>query len=216
MGRLPTGEELRRILACPVPAPRPLLLSSGLRMGEALKIGVGDICLDDDPPKVIVRGQFAKSGNPPHILPNGGGRPELPRDKGRVPAVRRPEDYEGPQVRQGWEALPHDAGERPQDAVQRAQEVLQDKAVLELAKIVRAADTGKPEAAPEAAGLDAIMTGISIAARDDNEAIRNAALVYDALYKNCRLERIKEDYKTELGKMDRGQRRVFLKKKLDE
>jgi len=121
-------------------------------------------------------------------------------------------------------AIPYDApgaelghhGEKCSfDAIVDKYEIL-DPAVLELAKIVRAADTGKLEAAPEAAGLDAIMTGISIAARDDNEAISNAAPVYDALYNNCRLKRIKENYKTELGKMDRGQRRVFLKKKLDE
>jgi hypothetical protein len=120
-------------------------------------------------------------------------------------------------------AIPYDApgaelghhGEKCSfDAIVDKYKIL-DQAVLELAKIVRAADTGKLEAAPEAAGLDAIMTGISIAARDDNEAIRNAAPVYDALYNNCRLKRIKEHYKTELGKMDRGQRRIFLKKKLD-
>lgn len=121
-------------------------------------------------------------------------------------------------------AIPYDApgaelghhGEKCSfDAIVEKYKIM-DPAVFELAKIVRAADTGKPEAAPEAAGLDAIMTGISIAARDDNEAIRNAALVYDALYKNCRLKRIKENYKTELRKRDSGQRRVFLKKKLDE
>jgi hypothetical protein len=121
-------------------------------------------------------------------------------------------------------AIPYDApgaelghhGERCSfDAIVEKYKIL-DPAVLELAKIVRAADTGKPEAAPEAAGLDAIMTGISIAARDDNEAINNAALVYDALYNNCRLKRIKENYNNELGKMDRRERRIFLKKKLDE
>lgn len=121
-------------------------------------------------------------------------------------------------------AIPYDApgaelghhGEKCSfDAVVKKYNIM-DPAILELAKIVRAADTGKPEAAPEAAGLDAIMTGISIAARDDKEAIKNSAPVYDALYTNCRLERIKENYKTELGNMGRGQRRVFLKKKLGE
>ena len=121
-------------------------------------------------------------------------------------------------------AIPYDApgaelghhGEKCSfDAIVDKYKIL-DPAILELAKIVRAADTGKPEATPEAAGLDAIMTGISIAAIDDNEAIINAAPVYNALYNNCRLKRIKEHYKTELGKMDRGQRRIFLKKRLNE
>jgi hypothetical protein len=91
-----------------------------------------------------------------------------------------------------------------------------DPAVLELAKIVRAADTDKPTAAPEAAGLDAVMTGISLVARDDDEAIEKARPVYDALYTNCKLKLIREKYKSEIEKMDRKQRREFLRKKLME
>jgi len=34
----------------------------------------------------------------------------------------------------------------------------------------------------------------------------------DALYNNCRLKRIKENYNNELGKMYRRERRIFLKK----
>jgi hypothetical protein len=89
-----------------------------------------------------------------------------------------------------------------------------DPAVLELAKIVRAADTDKMELAPEAAGLEAIMTGIGIAAKDDYEAIEKARPVYDALYNNCKLKLIREKYKDELEKIDRKERREFLKKKL--
>jgi hypothetical protein len=91
---------------------------------------------------------------------------------------------------------------------------IKDPAVLELAKIVRAADTNKPELAPEAAGLDAVMTGISIASRDDYEAIEKAKIVYDALYTNCKLKLIREKYKDEIDKMDRKKRREFLRKKL--
>jgi hypothetical protein len=93
---------------------------------------------------------------------------------------------------------------------------ISDPAVLELARIVRAADTDKMEMAPEAAGLEAIMTGIGIAAKDDHEAIEKARPVYDALYNNCKLKLIREKNKTEIEKMDRGQRREFLKKKLAE
>jgi len=93
---------------------------------------------------------------------------------------------------------------------------IKDPAVLELAEIVRGADTDKPEAAPEAAGLDAVMTGISIVAKDDHEAIAKASLVYDAFYTNCKLKLLREKCKSEIEKMDRKQRREFLRKKLRE
>jgi len=93
---------------------------------------------------------------------------------------------------------------------------LTDPALLGVAKIVRGADTDKPEIAPEAAGLDSIMTGISINAKDDYEAIKNAAPVYEALYSNCKLALIREKHKGELGKMDRKQVREFLRNKMKE
>lgn len=93
---------------------------------------------------------------------------------------------------------------------------IKDPAVLELAKIVRAADTDKMEAASEAAGLEAVMTGFGIVSKDDFETIAKASPVYDALYTNCKLKLIREKYRTEIEKMDRKQRREFLKKKLKE
>lgn len=90
---------------------------------------------------------------------------------------------------------------------------VKDPAVLELAKIVRAADTDKPEA-PEAAGLDAVMTGISMEAKDDDEAIEKAKPVYDAFYTFCKLKLLRQKYKSEIEKMDRNERRTFLAKKL--
>lgn len=90
---------------------------------------------------------------------------------------------------------------------------IKDPAVLELAEIVRAADTGKP-GAPEASGLDAVMTGISMTARDDHEAVNKASIVYDALYTFCKLKLISEKHKTEIEKLDRRQRTEFLRKKL--
>lgn len=93
---------------------------------------------------------------------------------------------------------------------------IKDPAVLEVAKIVRAADTDRAEAAPEAAGLDAVMTGISIVARDDHEAIEKARPVYDAFYTFCKLKLIREKFKAEIEKMDRKDRREFLRKKLME
>lgn len=93
---------------------------------------------------------------------------------------------------------------------------IKDPAAFELAKIVRAADADKMEAALEAAGLEAVMTGLGIVSKDDHETIAKASLVYDALYNNCKLKLIREKYKAEIEKMDGKQRREFLKKKLME
>lgn len=92
---------------------------------------------------------------------------------------------------------------------------ISDSALRELANIVRAADTDKMESVPEAAGLEAIMTGIGMEAKDDQEAIKKAASVYDALYANCKLKIIREANKTTLEKMNRQEQRDFLKKKLE-
>ena len=93
---------------------------------------------------------------------------------------------------------------------------INDPAVLELAKIVRAADTDTMEAAPEAAGLEAIMSGLGAVSKDDHETIGKAGPVYDALYTNCKLKLVREKHKTEIEKMDRKKRREFLIKQLME
>jgi hypothetical protein len=93
---------------------------------------------------------------------------------------------------------------------------IRDLAVLELANIVRAADTDKMELAPEAAGMEAIMTGFGIVSKDDYETIAKASPVYDALYANCKLKLIRGKHKAEIEKMDRKERREFLKRKLAE
>jgi hypothetical protein len=93
---------------------------------------------------------------------------------------------------------------------------IKDPAVLELAKIVRAADTDKLEMALEAAGMEAIMTGLGIVSKDDYETIAKASPIYDALYTNCKLKLIRERHKAEIEKLDRKERREFLKKKLAE
>lgn len=55
-----------------------------------------------------------------------------------------------------------------------------------LAEIVRGADTGRLDLAPEAAGLLAISLGLSRAYSDDLEQLEAALDVYDALYRWCR------------------------------
>ena len=93
---------------------------------------------------------------------------------------------------------------------------LNDPALLELAKIVRAADTNRADLAAESIGLEAIAAGSMMIAKDDYEAIENQAYLYDALYAYCRLRLIKQKYASEIEKLDSNQRREFLRKKVKE
>jgi rhodanese-related sulfurtransferase len=63
---------------------------------------------------------------------------------------------------------------------------LDDPALQALARIVRAADTGHPEAAPQAPGLLAISQGLSANFPDDHEMLKHGMVIYDALYAWCR------------------------------
>jgi hypothetical protein len=91
-----------------------------------------------------------------------------------------------------------------------------DPVLHELAKIVHSADTSDKGLAPEGIGLDAIMTGARFNAKDDFEAIEEAAYVYDALYSYCKFKLLREEYKNDLAKMDRKQQSEFLRKKMQE
>ncbi|KVU40619.1 chromate resistance protein [Burkholderia ubonensis] len=62
---------------------------------------------------------------------------------------------------------------------------LHDPALLKLAGIVRAADTGRLDLAPEAIGLYAISIGLSRNFADDHEQLRHGMVMYDALYAWC-------------------------------
>ena len=57
-----------------------------------------------------------------------------------------------------------------------------DHAVLQLAKIVRGADTDSFDLAPQSAGLWAISAGLSYNIKDDQEMLKVGMLMYDALY----------------------------------
>lgn len=59
---------------------------------------------------------------------------------------------------------------------------LDDPALAELAVIVRGADTGRLDLAPQAAGLLALSIGLSALFDDDHEALRQGMVMYDALY----------------------------------
>ncbi|MEN8515499.1 chromate resistance protein ChrB domain-containing protein [Burkholderia sp. RS02] len=65
---------------------------------------------------------------------------------------------------------------------------LNDPALLELAAIVRGADTGRLDLAPETTGLYAISIGLSTNFADDHEQLRHGMVMYDALYAWCQRE----------------------------
>lgn len=62
---------------------------------------------------------------------------------------------------------------------------LSDVPLTRLAEIVRAADTGRPEAVPEATGLLAISRGLSVNFTNDHEMLQHGMVMYDALYAAC-------------------------------
>ncbi len=64
---------------------------------------------------------------------------------------------------------------------------LDDPSLQQLAEIVRGADTGRNDLAPEAAGLLAVMLGNSIIGRTDHQTLHHGFPVYDALYARLRL-----------------------------
>lgn len=63
---------------------------------------------------------------------------------------------------------------------------VEDKALRHVARIVRGADTGRPDLEPEAAGLLALSLGVSAANHDDHAALAQGVVIYDALYSWCR------------------------------
>ena len=63
---------------------------------------------------------------------------------------------------------------------------LQDPALDELALIVRGADTGRLDLAPQCAGLAAISLGLSLCHKNDLEMLAQGMTMYDALYRWCK------------------------------
>jgi len=59
---------------------------------------------------------------------------------------------------------------------------IQDKAVRQIAVIVRGADTDRFDLAPQAAGLWAISAGLSYNFKNDHEQLDVGMKLYDALY----------------------------------
>lgn len=63
---------------------------------------------------------------------------------------------------------------------------LSDPALLQLATIVRGADTDRLDLAPQAAGLLAISLGLSRNFSNDHEMLKQGMIIYDALYSWCK------------------------------
>jgi hypothetical protein len=62
---------------------------------------------------------------------------------------------------------------------------LDDAVLNKLALIVRGADTGRPDLAPQVEGLLAISRGLSMNFENDHEMLAHGMVVYDALYAWC-------------------------------
>jgi hypothetical protein len=65
---------------------------------------------------------------------------------------------------------------------------LKDQALLELAKIVRGADTKSRDLTPQSEGLIAIAEGFRLMTSDDYDNMEKQFPVYDALYAFCCLK----------------------------
>src|SRR5262249_35893367 len=80
--------------------------------------------------------------------------------------------------------LGHHGAECSFDAIIKKYQLV-DAALLELAKIVRAADTQDKSWAPEGVGLEAVADGFRRIAADDHHNMALQFPVYDALYAHC-------------------------------
>lgn len=89
---------------------------------------------------------------------------------------------------------------------------IKDPWVLEIAKIVHAADVASDiNKAPEASGVEAIAAGAMYIVKDDYDALEKGFFVYDALYVYVQLKKIREEYKDALAKMDWRKHFDFIK-----
>ncbi len=103
---------------------------------------------------------------------------EIAREQNAIP-------FDVPNVELG-----HHGDECSFDAIIKKYELdKRDPSLLELAKIVRGADTSNRTLTPQSEGLVAIATGFSINSRDDYDNISKQFYVYDALHTFCKLQR---------------------------
>lgn len=79
----------------------------------------------------------------------------------------------------------HEGEECSFDTVIRRHGLGDDVALMALARIVRGADTGRPDLAPQAAGLLAVSLGLSVMYQNDDAMLTQGMPIYDALYAWC-------------------------------
>ena len=92
---------------------------------------------------------------------------------------------------------------------------IRDPWVLEIAKIVHAADIASDiDTAPEARGIEAVAAGAMYIVEDDYEALERGFFIYDALYTYVQLEKIREEYGDDLAKIDRSKRFDFIRTRI--
>lgn len=72
------------------------------------------------------------------------------------------------------------------DAFMERYRLVDDPALVRLARIVRGADTGRPDLAPECDGLLAVSLGLALNYADDHALLDQGMVIYDALYAWCR------------------------------
>jgi hypothetical protein len=89
--------------------------------------------------------------------------------------------YDIPDVR-----FSHDGERCSFDAFLKIYRLTGDPALVQLAAIVRGADTARLDLAPQAAGLLAISLGLSRNFKDDHAMLKHGMVIYDALYAWCR------------------------------
>lgn len=78
--------------------------------------------------------------------------------------------------------LSHDGPLCTFDALLLKYDLGHDRALLDLATIVRGADTARLDLAPQCAGLLAVSLGLSRIFSDDHEQLQHGFVMYDALY----------------------------------
>jgi len=92
---------------------------------------------------------------------------------------------------------------------------IEDPWVIEIAKIVHAADVASDiDLAFEARGVEAIAAGAMYIVEDDYEALEKGFFIYDALYAYVQIKKLREEYKDKLAKMEYGKRFDFLKARM--
>lgn len=87
-----------------------------------------------------------------------------------------------------------------------------ESALLDLAEVVRIADTGGEDPNLIAAGLDAIATGAPLITTNDHAALQQQMVVYDALLAFFRYKRLMAQYVDETKNMTRAERKAFYQK----